>query len=116
MGSIIILGKHQNVIEDPKFDNCFLWQQQALSYIERFLGKDSIEYQLFLKPSFPNYPDPKYDDKLKVCKHVLLTAIKQSTETIKTIGIKREYHNFLCRYSDKELVTIMIAVALAILV
>jgi len=112
--ALSVLINHKAIIDAVDYDKLFLWQRQSLSYIERFLGKDSEEFRLMNSFTFPNYQDKDYDERLKVTKQLLQTAMEQSIQTVKNLGIVRVYHNFLCRYSDKELIAGILAVAGAI--
>ena len=110
-----ILISQKLILEQPNFEKHYLWKQQTLVYIERFLGSDSIEYKMLYDTTFPSIQEKNYNHILDVIKHKFATVVNQSIETIKNIGIKRTYHNFLCRYSDKELITYGIGIVLAIL-
>ena|ERR1700730_17806960 len=104
-----VLKEHKALIDDEKYDKFFPWQQQAISYIDRFLGKESQEYEAITTVEFPPINSNARD--LKLLRHVLQTNIDQAITTISKIGVYRVYHNFLCKYSDKELISGIIAVA-----
>ncbi|HVM89954.1 MAG TPA: hypothetical protein VMT76_17330 [Puia sp.] len=112
--AVKILEKHKKVIENPNYDSDFLWQQESLSYIEKFLGKDTNEYRMMNSFHFPTIEERDYDAKLQAIRHLLITSITQAISVLRNVGIKREYHNILCRYSDKELIAGAISVAVVI--
>jgi len=112
--ALAVLGRHKAILETPGYDSYYIWQQQALSYIERFLGAESGEYLRMNSFRFPGIGEPKHEEKLLVIRHALLSIIEQAIQTVQNVGIKRVYHNFLCRFSDKEIIGGAIAIVTAV--
>ncbi|HET9056092.1 MAG TPA: hypothetical protein VFN30_04515 [Chitinophagaceae bacterium] len=113
-----ILERHRGKLDDPNYDSYYVWHQQAISYVKNFLGEDSKEYELLNKITFPDYAKTTpegYKKDLQLLRHVLITNGNQIIETVRNLGIKRIYHNFLCRFTDKELIAGIVIAASAIL-
>ena len=108
--ALTVLLDHKAILDHPGYDEYYIWQQQALSYLDRFLGKESGEYKRMNSFQFPGIHDGQYDAKLLAIRHALLTIIEQAIQTVRNVGIQREYHNFLCRFSDKEIIGGSIAI------
>ena len=112
--ALTVLRNHKTLFENPDYDSYYIWQQQSLSYIERFLGKESREFKLMDSIEFPNPYESDYNERTQLVRHILIRAIDQSIQTVNDVGIIEIYHNFLSRYSDKELIAGIIPVAIAI--
>jgi hypothetical protein len=112
--ALAVLRNHRMLFEDPDYDSYYIWQQQGLSYIERFLGKESREFKLMDSIEFPNPYESDYNERIQLVKHILIRAIDQSIQTVQDVGIIEIYHNFLSRYSDKELIAGIVPIAIAI--
>jgi len=112
--ALALLKNHRMLFEDPDYDSYYIWQQQGLSYIERFLGRESREFKLMDSIEFPNPYESDYNERIQLVRHILIRAIDQSIQTIQDVGIIEIYHNFLSRYSDKELIAGIIPIAIAI--
>jgi hypothetical protein len=107
--ALSILKEHRDILNDDKFDKFYPWHQQFISYVDGFLGKESNEYKLVTNFEYPKQKPNK--EELDLMKYVFQTHINQAIETITKVGIKRNYHNFLCRFSDKELIAGILASA-----
>ncbi len=112
--ALTILENHRGKLDDANYDSFFLWQQQSVTYIKTFLGEDSNEYNRITTIKFPNRlqsTKEEYEKNLNLLRHALISISNQSIETVKNLGIKRVYHNFLCRFSNNELIAGIFAVA-----
>jgi len=112
--ALALLKNHKMLFEDPDYESYYIWQQQGLSYIERFLGRESREFKLMDSVEFPNPYENDYNERIQLVRHILIRAIDQSIQTVQDVGIIEIYHNFLSRYSNKELIAGMIPIAAAI--
>jgi len=113
-----ILETHRGKLDDPNYDAYFVWREQAITYAKKFCGEDSKEYDQLNKMSFPDVrkTTPEgYKNDLILVRHVLITYGNQMIETVRNLGIKRDYHNFLCKYSNKELIVGLIAAITAVI-
>jgi hypothetical protein len=114
-----IVQNHRSKLDDPNYDSYYIWHQQAVSYVKTFLGEDSKEYELLNNVKFPSLIGLTKEERgkdLNLLRHVLIMNGNQMVETIRNVGIKRIYHNFLCRFSDKELVAGIFAAVTTIVV
>src|ERR1700676_1160225 len=105
--ALVILREHRSILDDNKFDKFYPWHQQFITYVDRFFGKESQEYKLVTNFEYPKQKPTKQD--LELIRFVFQGHINQAIETITKVGIQRNYHNFFCRFSDKELIAGILA-------
>jgi hypothetical protein len=104
-----------NWIAAHDYDHLYLWQREALTYVENLLGLESESYKLIQSFRFPTVQEENYDQTVAILKSRLEECMGQAIDTIANIGVlQKTYHNFLCRYSDKELLAYTIPIASAI--
>lgn len=94
------------------YDHLYLWQREALTYVGNLLGAERESYKLIHSFQFPTVQEANYDQTVSTQKSRLDECIDQAIEAVKNLGVlQKNYRNFFCRYTDKELLTYAITTA-----